>query len=194
MRSDSKKLDSWGGLLFALLTLLFVTLMTREDFFEWAFRRHQNLWSWYLRPLFLIPFCIAAYRRSFTGVFLSVFAMLTSMFWFPQPAQVSSQVQEFLAFERNYLTSDWDAMKITLAATVPISLSLLALAFWIRSLWMGIAVIVLMAVGKVLWSVAEAGESGWAIIVPAVLGLLVCVGLFTIGFMLQKRKSSSEHS
>jgi hypothetical protein len=102
----SQKLDRPIALLFGVLTLLFIYLMTRETFFEWAFQRHQNQLSWYTRPLFLIPFCYFAYRRSLAGIMISLFALLTSMFWFPQPEVVSEQVKEFLNFEKQYLTTD----------------------------------------------------------------------------------------
>jgi len=178
----SQKLDRPIALLFGVLTLLFIYLMTRETFFEWAFQRHQNQLSWYTRPLFLIPFCYFAYRRSLAGIMISLFALLTSMFWFPQPEVVSEQVKEFLNFERQYLTTDWNGAKILLTTTVPISLSLLAMAFWKRNLWFGVTVIVLMAVGKLIWSVYNAGEAGMSILVPALIGLVICSLLIVLGF------------
>jgi hypothetical protein len=178
----NKKLDRVTAIIFALLTLTFLYLMTREAFFEWAFRRHQNQLSWYFRPLFLIPFCYFAYRRSLAGIMISLFALLTSMFWFPQPEVVSEQVKEFLSFERQYLTTNWNSAKILLTTTVPISLSLLAMAFWKRNLWFGVTVIVLMAVGKLIWSVYNAGDAGMSILVPALIGLVICSLLVVLGF------------
>jgi hypothetical protein len=35
-------------------------------------------------------------------------------------------------------------------------------------------VINLAAIGKIAWSVVEGGEAGWAVLVPAVLGMVVC--------------------
>jgi len=183
-----KAYDKWIGLFFGLAIVLFVIAMTRETFFDWAFARHQNQWSWYLRPLFLIPFCYFAYQRSWAGVMISLFALLTSMFWFPQPDEVHPQVQEFLAFEKQYLTGNWTWQKIFLAFTVPISLTALAAAFWKRSIWIGLAVIVLMAMGKILWSVQNAGEAGTSIIIPAVLGLVLCAGLIAFGFWRMQKK------
>jgi len=97
-------------------------------------------------------------------------ALLTSMFWFPAPENVTERVDEFLRFERRYLTESWDSAKIMLAATVPPSLSLLALPFWNRNLWLGLAVLVLMAVGKAAWSIHSAGDAGMSILIPASSG------------------------
>ena len=37
---------------------------TTNEFVAWAWARHHNVLSWYVRPLFLLPFCYFAYRRS----------------------------------------------------------------------------------------------------------------------------------
>jgi hypothetical protein len=34
-----------------------------NDVATWAWARHHNILSWYIRPLFLLPFCLFAYRR-----------------------------------------------------------------------------------------------------------------------------------
>jgi hypothetical protein len=34
----------------------------------WAWNRHHNVLSWYIRPLFLLPFCWFAHRRSPLGL------------------------------------------------------------------------------------------------------------------------------
>jgi len=54
-----------------------------NEFVAWAWARHHNVLSWYVRPLFLLPFCYFAYRRSLWGIVLTVVALATSMFWFP---------------------------------------------------------------------------------------------------------------
>jgi len=69
-----------------------------------------------------------------------------------------------------------------LIITVPISFFALGLAFWKRSLIMGLAVVVLMATGKIIWSIQNAGESGKTIIIPAIIGLIICSGLIFWGF------------
>jgi hypothetical protein len=53
------------------------------DVASWAWARHHNVLSWYVRPLFFLPFCWFAYRRSATGMALTLVALATSMAWFP---------------------------------------------------------------------------------------------------------------
>lgn len=65
-----------------------------SEFVSWAWSRHHNVLSWYIRPLFLIPFCYFAYRRSLFGITLTLLGLATSMFWFPAPVSVSPAVNE----------------------------------------------------------------------------------------------------
>jgi len=91
-------------MLLAAATIIFIVIfLTNDIFFNWAFERHHNILSWYIRPLFIIPMVIFAFKKSLTGIFASIFALFTSMFWFPVPAEKSPQVLEFLAFEMDYL-------------------------------------------------------------------------------------------
>lgn len=184
--------DKIIGLLFMLLTLVFViTSMTNKPFFEWVFDRHHNQWSWYLRPIFLIPFCFFAYKKSWSRISITIFCLFTSMFWFNKPEIVSDTVKMFLEFEKNWLYGNWDYKKIILIMSVPISFFLLGFAFWKRSLLVGISVVVLMATGKIIWSIQNAGEAGKSIVMPAVIGLIICVILIVYGFKrLDKEKTS----
>lgn len=52
-----RKYDKPIALIFGFLTLLLILALTNHEFLSWAFARHQNLLSWYIRPIFLIPFC-----------------------------------------------------------------------------------------------------------------------------------------
>lgn len=185
----SYSLDKLIASLFLALTILFVVVsMTNTSFFDWVFDRHHNQWSWYLRPIFLIPFCFFAYKRTWAGISITVFCLFTSMFWFNKPEVVSESVSSFLQFEKDWLYGEWDFKKIMLIITVPISFFALGFAFWKRSLAMGIAVVVLMATGKMIWSVQNAGEAGHSVIVPASIGLLICCGLIYVGFKRLERK------
>jgi len=187
-----KKNDKRIGLAFALLTVIFLVIsMTNVNFFNWVFERHQNQMSWYIRPLFLIPFCYFAYKRSWTGISLTLFCLFTSMFWFSKPDSVSDEVKYFLQYEKEWLSGTWDYKKILLILSVPISFIALGLSFWKRSLWMGLGVVVLMATGKIIWSIQNTGESGKSIIIPAMLGLLICSGLIFFGFKRLENKSSN---
>lgn len=150
-----------------------------DTFWEWAWQRHHNVLSWYIRPLFLLPYVWFAYRRSLLGMGVTVLALLTSMFWFPAPESPEPWVEEFLAAELAYLHAPWTLGKALLTLTVPLFFALLGVAFWKRSWAWGLAVMAAGALGKLAWSVAEAGASGWAIAAPALIGLLVCAGVVT---------------
>ncbi len=184
--------DKIIALLFLALTVVFIAVsMTNQAFFDWVFDRHHNPWSWYIRPLFLIPFCYFAYKQSWTGISATVFCLFTSMFWFNTPALVPDNVKEFLQFEKDWLYGEWNFQKTMLIITVPTSFIALGLACWKRSLLMGLGVVALMATGKIIWSVQSAGESGKSIIVPAILGLAICSGLILWGFKkLEKKKNA----
>jgi len=169
--------------IFGLMILFFLILaFTNETFFNWAYDRHQNQLSWYIRPLFLIPYCYFAYKKSWAGILGTMFALLTSMFWFPEPEVVSEQVQQFLEMEKEYLTGNWNIGKILLSSLVPVSLAALAIAFWERSIWIGVSVLIFIAVAKMTWSVVFGGEAGKSIFVPAILGLAICIAFVYIGY------------
>lgn len=190
MEDGKRKLfDRTLAIAFGALTILFIILaFTNEGFFNWAFARHQNQLSWYIRPLFLIPFCFFAYRRSWAGIFGTLFLLFTSMFWFPTPDVVNDQVSAFLQMEKDYLIGDWGPTKILITLLIPISLTFLGMALWKRSLWLGISVLVFIAIAKILWSLAFGGASGISVIIPAIIGLVICIGLIYIGFRkLEKR-------
>lgn len=112
------------------------------------------------------------------------------MFWFNKPEEVSEQVVTFLQFEKDWLYGPWNTNKILLILTVPLSFFALGLSFWRRSLYMGLAVVVLMATGKIIWSIQNAGESGSAILIPALIGLLICAGLLILGFKKLEKKNN----
>ena len=145
-----------------------------SDFLAWAWARHHNVLSWYIRPMFVIPFVYFAYQRSWKGLVLTVVALFTSMFWFPVPAVADPAVENFLQVEKDYILGTWDFAKVMWTMTVPAFFYFLALAFWKRSLWWGLAVINLAALGKIFWSILSAGESGYATLAPALIGMVVC--------------------
>ena len=183
-------MDKTIALLFLILTSIFLSVfMINQTFFDWVFDRHHNQWSWYIRPIFLIPFCFFAYKRNWTGISITIFCLFTSMFWFSRPEVVSENVKTFLQFEKDWLYGYWDYKKILLILTVPLSFFGLGLAFWKRSLAAGLGVVTLMATGKIVWSLQNAGESGKSIIVPAIVGLIICSGLIFIGFKMAERKN-----
>jgi hypothetical protein len=145
-----------------------------SDFLAWAWARHHNVLSWYIRPLFILPYIYFAYKQSWKGLVVTVIALATSMFWSlplkPWTRWWSSSCKRSVIICSAH--GVWEKLLLTL--TVPAFFYFLALAFWKRSWWWGVAVINLAALGKIAWSVTEGGESGWAILVPAVIGMLIC--------------------
>lgn len=183
-----------AGVFFALAGAFIVAMALFPTFFEWAFQRHQNQWSWYLRPLFLIPACYFAYRRSLMGIAATVFFLLTSMFWFPEPESVDENVREFLAMEMDYLRSPWDLGKIVFTLLVPISLGALFAAFWKRSLRTGLLVLALIAFAKMSWGVLYGGEAGASIFAPALLGLLLTSAALYLGLRRARARGENKAS
>lgn len=188
-----RKADFILGMIFAAATIAFIVLLLTDDtFFQWAFNRHHNVLSWYIRPLFIIPMVIFALKKSFTGIFATIFALFTSMFWFPAPASSHPQVLEFLAFEMEYLKGTWTAPKIVMSLAVPLFFVMLLLAAWKRNWKWLLGVIIGAAVLKFAWSIAFSGEAGMSILKPALLGLVICiVGIGIYIKRLRKGKTPS---
>src|SRR5918998_4083079 len=81
-----------------------VATASTDEFVAWAWARHHNILSWYIRPLFILPFCYFAYRRSLWGIVVTQLMFPTSLFWFPAPENPSPRVEGYLAWEREFLT------------------------------------------------------------------------------------------
>jgi hypothetical protein len=152
-----------------------------NDVAAWAWARHHNILSWYIRPLFLLPFCLFAYRRSLLGIGLTLLALATSMAWFPVPADPSPAVIEMLDAERDYLFGKWTVLKVLATLLIPATFTALALAFWRRSLGWGLVVINGAVLFKIGWSYAVIGTAGAnAHLVPALAGLVLVDGLLLV--------------
>ena len=144
------------------------------DLLEWVWARHHNVLSWYVRPLFIIPFCYFAYRRSTMGILLTLLILPTSLFWFPAPERPDPKVVEYLAWEREFLTGGEIAPKIVLLLLVVGFFFALGAAFWMRRWLYGLAVLNVATLMKVVWSVAVGGARGWAALLPSIVTLVVC--------------------
>jgi hypothetical protein len=144
-----------------------------NDFLSWVWARHHNELSWYVRPLFLLPFCFFAYKRSLLGIFVTLLVFPTSLFWFPAPENPSPRVEGYLAWEHQFLTEGSVAARVALALLVVGFFVALAVAFWKRSWLWGLAVINAGTLLKVIWSVAFGGAAGWASLVPSLFTLAV---------------------
>ena len=183
-----------GTLTLALVAAgVIVATASTDEFVAWAWARHHNVLSWYVRPLFILPFCFFAYRRSLLGIVLTLLALATSMFWFPAPEHPSPAVNEMLASEREYLTADWTLWKVAIALLVPAGFAALALAFWRRSLVWGLVVINAMVLLKVGWTFLFSTQAGAMSHLPAaVLGLVVCDALILYVIRRMRARSPSE--
>ena len=165
---------------------------TLDGFLSWAWERHHNVLSWYVRPLFLLPLAFFAYKRSLFGIVLTLVALATSMFWFPAPERVDPTVREFLRFEKEWLIGEWTIEKTVSALAVPLILGLLCLAFWRRSLLWGVIIINAIAVTKLVWGVVDGGGTGWVMLGPALTGLVICDAAVLYAARRMSSRSSSE--
>ncbi len=154
---------------------------------SWAWARHHNELSWYIRPLFLLPFAYFAYKRSGWGIALTLVALATSMAWFPAPEHPTPGAIEFLAAEREYLLGEWTLAKIAMALLVPLMLGGLAAALWRRSLIWALVAINGGGLFKIAWSFAVSDTQGaMQLLYPAVAGLVVLNAVLL--FMWRRRE------
>ena len=144
-----------------------------NDFLSWMWARHHNELSWYVRPLFLLPFCFFAYKRSLLGILATLLVFSTSLFWFPAPENPSPRVEGYLAWERQFLAEGSVAVRVALVLLVIGFLVALATAFWKRSWLWGLAVLNAGTLLKVIWSMAFGGAAGWAWLAPSLFTLAV---------------------
>jgi hypothetical protein len=149
-----------------------------HEFLGWAWGRHHNELSWYVRALLTVPFCYFAYKRNLVGVVTTLVAIVTSMFWFPAPESVDGNTATFLEVERRYVEQPWTLAKVTLLALIPIWFAAVTWAFWNRSWLVGLAVVNAGVLAKILWSFDVAGTAAWSIIPAVVLGLVVTNAVF----------------
>lgn len=140
----------------------------------WAWARHHNELSWYIRPLFLLPFAYFAYKRSGWGIALTLVALATSMAWFPAPEHPTAGATEFLAAEREYLLGEWTIAKIAVSLLVPLMLGGLAAALWRRSLVWALVAINGGGLSKITWAFVVSDTAGaLQHLYPAAAGLVV---------------------
>ena len=93
---ELRKFDIVIGILFVIATIMLIYLFfSNEIFFTWAFQRHRNILSWYIRPLFIVPIIWSAYKKLFSGISISIFSLFTSMFWFPKPNATNPEIINF---------------------------------------------------------------------------------------------------
>ena len=163
-----------------------------SDFLSWVWDRHHNELSWYVRPLFLLPFCYFAYRRSVWGIVVTLLVFPTSLFWFPAPENSSSRVEGYLAWERQFLTEGSIAARVALVLLVLGFFVALVAAFWKRSWLWGLAVLNVGTLLKVIWSLAFGGAAGWASLAPSLFTLAVTDAAIVLAARWLKRRRARQ--
>ncbi len=91
--------------------------------------------------------------------------------------------------EMEYLVGEWSFIKILLSSMVPLTMFVLAYVFWRHPWKYGILVINLIAILKVLWSLYAGDGSGLSVVLPALIGLVICNFVMLIAYKLVKKKS-----
>jgi hypothetical protein len=165
---------------------------TLNDFLSWVWARHHNELSWYIRPLFLLPFCYFAFRRSLLGILVTLLVFPTSLFWFPAPENPSPRVEGYLAWEHQFLTEGSVAARVALVLLVIGFFVALAAAFWKRSWLWGLAVLNAGTLLKVIWSVAFGGAAGWASLAPSLFTLAVTDAAILLAARWLKRRRARQ--
>ena len=129
------------------------------DFLNWAWARHHNPLSWYIRPLFILPFCYFAYRKSVRGMLWTLVAVTSSMFWFPAPTTADPRAVDFLEVERQWIAGPVTLAQLVLTALIPVWFIALAAALR-RCLWAAAASVIVAGTAlKVAWSFTWAGRA-----------------------------------
>ena len=162
---------------FLALSIVFVEqALVNHAFQDWLFARHHNVLSWYVRPLLLIPIMLAAWRRSWAGLMAGIFALLTSMAWFPAPLLPMPMWRVFLPMKLLFLRGGWTLQTGLYTLAVLAYFALLVGMAWQRSGKGLAAVLAAAALGKVAFSLMGSGASARALVAPALLGLAAGLG------------------
>ncbi|TNJ38486.1 hypothetical protein [Phaeobacter sp. B1627] len=180
------------GLILLYSAIIFsAAYFSGADMGAWVWDRHQNQFSWYSRPLFMIPAAYYAYRRKVWHVAGFMALLATSLFWFDAPATVPPSVSEYLEWEKQlFFTNTSKLPLVTFIFGVFVFLGLFFYAFWQRNPWYGLALINVGTVLKIIVSVVFGQDAGMAAIVPSLSSLLV-INLFS---WLLWRRSRSDRS
>ena len=154
--------------------ILFAAYISEPDVGSWIWGRHKNLFSWYSRPLFIIPAVYYAYRQKLWHVIGFMLLLATSLFWFEAPIDTPEEVAQFLEWEKQlFFSNENKAPLLTLIITVFIFLFLLFYAFWKQNPWLGLALINVGTIIKIVFSIVYGGEVGMTAIVPSLSSLFV---------------------
>lgn len=178
------------GAVLAYSALIFMSAyLSGSDMGTWVWNRHQNLFSWYSRPVFIVPAAYYAYRRKLWHILGFMVLLLTSLFWFDAPTTVSPTVSEYLQWEEQlFFTNDNNLPLIALTVGATLFLFLLFYAFWQRNVWYGLALINAGTLLKIVVSIGLGQEAGSAAIAPS-LSSLLAINLIAWGVYRRTRGS-----
>lgn len=179
------------GAMLSYSAIIFVSAyLSGADMGAWVWDRHQNLFSWYSRPLFILPAVYYAYRRKLWYVIGIMSLLATSLFWFAAPSMVAPMVSEYLQWEKQlFFSNDSELPLVALTGSIIIFLFFLFYAFWQRNVWYGLAVINAGTVLKIIVSVTFGQDAGMAAIAPSLFSLLV-INLFAWFLWRLKRNAN----
>ena len=172
--------------------ILFNAHANGEHLGLWIWDRHQNQFSWYSRPLFLVPACYYAYRQNLWMIIGFTVLISCSLFWFAAPPNVSDQVSGYLEWERQLFFSDDSYAPLTLLSVVVVGFLFgLFYAFWTRNLWVGLFLINAGTITKIAVSVVLGKEAGTAAIVPSLSSLAI---INVAAYVVWRRSRLESHS
>ncbi len=173
------QLDRLVGLIVVVILLYSVVILLMayfdgENLATWVWERHQNQFSWYSRPLFLIPACYYAFRQKFWLIIGFMAMLFCSLFWFAAPISVPEHVSGYLEWEKQlFFTSESVLSLLVLTFVVIVFLVALFSAFWHRNPWLGLALVNAGTILKIIVSIGLGKEAGKAAIVPSLSSLVV---------------------
>lgn len=179
-----------------LLLLYSIALLVNAHFAgesipHWVWDRHQNQFSWYSRPLFLVPACYYAYRRNLWLIVGFMAMLFSSLFWFAAPENVSEQVSAYLEWEKHVFFSNTSMVPILLlVAAVALFLTGLFSAIWYRSYWLGLVLINVGTLAKIVVSITLGKEVGTAAVIPSLssLAMINLVALLVWRFRVNRQE------
>ena len=193
-KSKTAKIDILVLLLIGLMltysaAIFLSAYLSGTDMGAWVWERHQNLFSWYSRPLFIIPAAYYAYRRKVWHVLGFMLLLATNLFLFAAPATTDPAIRDYLQWEADlFLSNNSSFPLLALILTVLIFLFLLFYAFWQHNPWLGLLVINVGTILKIVVSLVFGESAGEAAIVPSLSSLLV-INLFAYFLYRRLRKS-----
>lgn len=192
---DKLVLGLIGAVLLYSIIILIQAKFSGEHIGDWIWNRHQNQFSWYSRPLFIVPACYYAYRKKLWHIIGFMLLLFASLFWFPSPDLVSESVANYLEWEKElFLTNDSSLPLILLSLAVLGFLFALFYAFWKRNPWYGLLLVNVGTIIKIIVSIGFGKEVGMAAIVPSISSIGIINIVAFIFWKYKKRKKSTHVS